>query len=224
MWQCENPFSTSNGNVHKIGPPIMTFLYMKLTNKIVVNPLVSVFSRLYTHILWTHTMQKIGTIIRKPAYSLFINSPAVAHATQSFGRNVTNIHQSGINTNGGCHCEYQSQQPIASVSDRSGLPIVSVHQAIPNGRIVPTLQLLVERANTNTQQWKYDAYAPKDIGPSIRDTIATTRNVLSLISGGNITGLISSVLTTPEQLSLNKTKPIIRLKDTFRMIQSNQQV
>ncbi len=74
---------------------------------------------------------------------------------------------------------------------------MSLHQSIPSNKVLPTLTTI----STHIQ-------APINLNFNNTQLQNTTRNLLNQLSSNNITGLLSSVLTEPEQVSLYKVKPI----------------
>ncbi len=74
---------------------------------------------------------------------------------------------------------------------------MSLHQTIPSNKILPTLNTISDNIQS-----------PLNVDFDNRRLKDTTRSLLKQLSGNNITGLLSSVLTEPEQVSLYKVKPI----------------
>ena len=63
--------------------------------------------------------------------------------------------------------------------------------------------------NCTLNRWIYEC-ATSEISKYSKQIIALTRNLLYTLSGGNIVGLLSNILSEVQQISLSKVKPIFQ--------------
>ena len=81
----------------------------------------------------------------------------------------------------------------------------------------------MEHIKTPIPSWKYDGVPRRNMSHHQRNMVDTARNLLSYLSGGNVIGYTSSILSESEQLSLPKFKPIINSINDFINNKDNQQ-
>eukprot|EP01084_Bolivina_argentea_P128937 227825_1 len=86
---------------------------------------------------------------------------------------------------------------LGIVNHSNNSRILSLHQSIPSNKILPTLSTITKHIN-----------APLRTDLHNKTLRRTTRSLLSQLSNNNITGLLSTVLTEEEQISLDKVKPV----------------
>eukprot|EP01083_Nonionella_stella_P003806 10924_1 len=75
------------------------------------------------------------------------------------------------------------------IRHRNNTPVVTIHQAIPRDKIIPTLTALQTNITTNLQ-----------LKLTNRELTKLTRNLLNTLSNNNIIDLLSTILSESEQI------------------------
>ena len=70
------------------------------------------------------------------------------------------------------------------------------------------IESLLSNIKTTLSRWKYESYNTNAIGQYGRRIIQATRDILNILSGNNISGLLSNVLTEYEMVNITPFKGI----------------
>ena len=84
------------------------------------------------------------------------------------------------------------------------------------------LNWLLRQVKTPIAPWKYEGVPRRNMYHNQRYMVDATRDILSYLSGGNMIGYISSILSESGHLSLHKIKPIITGINEYLSNKDNQ--
>ena len=98
--------------------------------------------------------------------------------------------------------------PTVVVAPHSKQHVLSIYKDIGQDTILSALKAVVQKTSGTLKTWSCTNKHRGQISKYQRAIIDTTRALLNTLSGNNISGLLSSVLTETEQISLSSIRPI----------------